>query len=54
MLSKVLPLQARVATLYRHTQEMAERLESELGDEQPFFIEGCQRDWDVLPSPMAR
>jgi acyl carrier protein phosphodiesterase len=30
---------------------VAERLESELGDEQPFFIEGCQRDWDALPRP---
>ena len=25
--------------------------EGELGDEQPFFIEGCQRDWDALPRP---
>jgi hypothetical protein len=23
----------------------------ELDDEQPFFIEGCQRDWDALPRP---
>ena len=33
------------------TQQVAERLEGELGDEQPFFIEGCQRDWDALPRP---
>jgi hypothetical protein len=51
VLSEVLPLQARVATGYRHTQQVAERLEGELGDEQPFFIEGCQRDWDALPRP---
>jgi len=51
MLSEVLPLQANRATVYRHTQQVAERLESELGDEQPFFIEGCQRDWDALPRP---
>jgi hypothetical protein len=25
--------------------------ESELGAEQPSFIEGCQRDWDQLPRP---
>jgi hypothetical protein len=50
-LSEVLPLQANRATVYRHTQRVAERLESELGDEQPFFIEGCQRDWDALPRP---
>jgi hypothetical protein len=51
VLEEVLPLQARVATVYRHAQQVAERLESELGDEQPFFIEGCQRDWDALPRP---
>jgi len=51
VLSEVLPLQANRATIYRHTQQVAERLESELGDEQPFFVEGCQRDWDALPRP---
>lgn len=44
VLSEVLPLQANRATVYRHTPQVAERLEGELGDEQPFFIEGCQRD----------
>jgi len=51
VLSEVLPLQANRATVYRHAQQVAERLEGELGDEQPFFIEGCQRDWDALPRP---
>jgi hypothetical protein len=51
VLSEVLPLQANRATVYRHTQQVAERLEGELGDEQLFFIEGCQRDWDALPRP---
>jgi hypothetical protein len=26
-------------------------VESELGDEQAFFIEGCQRDWEKLLRP---
>jgi hypothetical protein len=51
VLSEVLPLRANRATVYRHTQRVAERLEGELGDEQPFFIAGCQRDWDALPRP---
>jgi len=51
VLEEVLPLHANLATVYRHTQQVAERLEGELGDEQPFFIEGCQRDWDALPRP---
>jgi len=51
VLEELLPLQANRATVYRHAQQVAERLEGELGDEQPFFIEGCQRDWDALPRP---
>jgi len=34
-----------------HTLSTADRLESELGPEQPMFAEGCQRDWDALPRP---
>jgi hypothetical protein len=51
ILEEVLPLQANRAAVYRHVQQVAERLEGELGDEQPFFVEGCQRDWDALPRP---
>ena len=40
VLSELLPLQANRATVYRHAQQVAERLEGELGDEQPLFIEG--------------
>lgn len=32
---------------------MAERLESELGDEQPSFITGCPAQWYELPEPAA-
>jgi len=51
VLEELLPLQANRATVYRHTQQVAEQLEGELGDEQPFSIEGCQRDRDALPRP---
>ena len=43
------PLHAIAVRL--HTQATAERLENELGPEQPMFIDGCQRDWDELPRP---
>jgi hypothetical protein len=43
------PLHASAVRL--HTLAAAERLESELGPEQPMFAEGCQRDWDALPRP---
>jgi hypothetical protein len=51
VLEEVLPLHANHTSVYRHLQQVAERLEGELGDEQPFFVEGCQRDWDVLGRP---
>ena len=50
-LEEVLPLQANVATVFRNTQAVAERIESELGDEQHVFIEGCPGDWERLPFP---
>lgn len=50
-LEEVLPIQANVATVFRNTQAMAERIESELGDEQCLFVEGCPGDWERLPFP---
>ena len=50
-LEEVLPIQANVATVFRNTQAMAERIENELGDEQCLFVEGCPRDWEHLPFP---
>jgi hypothetical protein len=40
VLEEVLPLRANRATVYRHTQQVAERLEGELGDEQPLKSRG--------------
>ena len=53
LLTEVLPLQANIATAYRQTHEVAEKLEAELGDEQTMFIDGCERDWAALPHPDA-
>jgi len=39
------------STIRSHSLVVAERLESELGDEHAFFIEGCERDWEELPRP---
>jgi hypothetical protein len=35
----------------RQTQAVAQRLEDELGEEQPSFIDTCQRDREELPRP---
>ncbi len=51
LLEEVLPLHVSQTTVIRHLQQVAERLEGELGDEQACVIDGCQRDWDRLPIP---
>jgi hypothetical protein len=53
VLAEVLPLGEELAktSVRRQVQRVAERAETELGDEQFSFIEGCQRDWNQLPRP---
>jgi hypothetical protein len=53
LLAETLPLGRPLhATAVRlHAQATAERLEAELGPEQPMFIEGCQAEWHELPRP---
>jgi len=53
LLAEVLPVDEHLnaATVRNHTQQMAERLESELGDEQFMFAEGCELEWAALPRP---
>jgi hypothetical protein len=53
LFEEVLPIGAEInaSTIRNHTLAVAEKLESELGDEQVFFIEGCERDWEELPGP---
>jgi hypothetical protein len=53
LLAEVLPLGNQINTtgVHRRLQQIAGRIEKELGEEQPHFIEGCGRDWDQLPPP---
>jgi hypothetical protein len=53
LLAEVFPLGRPLhATAVRHhAQAVAQRLEDELGPEQPMFIDGCQAEWDALPRP---
>lgn len=55
LLSDLLPMehQLSTSTVSRHVYQVAERLEGELGDEQPSFIEGCPDQWYELPEPAA-
>lgn len=49
----MLPLEDQVnqATVFRHVQQIAKRLEQELRDAQGAFFTGCLRDWEALPEP---
>ena len=53
LLGELLPLGRRLhpAVVRRQTQAVAQRLEDELGEEQPSFIDTCQRDREELPRP---
>jgi hypothetical protein len=55
LLGDLLPMehQLSTSTVSRHVHQTAERLEGELGDEQPCFIEGCPDQWHALPEPAA-
>ena len=48
-----LPLEVTldVKTVRYDTLKVAKRLEAELGDEQPCFLEGSPSEWDLLPLP---
>src|ERR1019366_1510727 len=52
-LEEVFPLEKQISTavLSGHVQQVATRMESELGDEQSAFIEGCPAEWETLPEP---
>lgn len=52
-LAEVLPLDKPISTsvLSKKVKQIALRSDSELGEEQSMFIEGCQAEWDALPPP---
>ncbi len=52
LLADVLPIAsgANRTTVREHALRVAERVEAELGDERPCFIDGCQAEWPSCPS----
>jgi len=51
LLGEILPLNTNVASTLWNTRKIAERIESELKDEKPMFIDGCEHEWEQLPEP---
>ncbi|MGZ6869133.1 MAG: hypothetical protein ACXVHI_02300 [Frankiaceae bacterium] len=56
LLAEVLPLcrTLHATALRQHTYRVGQRLDDELGPEQPFLIEGCPADWAELPRRTCR
>ncbi|MFO1375352.1 MAG: ISKra4 family transposase [Agitococcus sp.] len=53
LLSEVLPIadEINATSMRRHQQQITERIESELGEEQFQFIKGCPDEWGRQPRP---
>ena len=53
LLAELLPLdeQLNAETIRNHTQQMAQRVDAELGEERFMFIDCCERDIAALPRP---
>lgn len=53
LLTEILPITEEIsaASMQRHLQLVAERIEGELGEEQCQFIEGCPYEWAKQPPP---
>lgn len=51
LLEEVLPLEINPSSVINNTLKVSTRLEEDIGDEKPIFIEGCQNDWDNLSRP---
>jgi len=56
LLADVLPITsgANATTLREHVMGVAERAETELGEEKSCFIDGCPAEWQQLPIPDGR
>lgn len=53
LLSEVLPLEGKINTrsVHRKLQQMAQRVENELGKEEHQYINSCPAMWEKLPRP---
>lgn len=56
LLADVLPITsgANATTIREHVMGVAERAETELGEEKGCFIDGCPAQWQALPIPEGR
>ena len=51
VLEDILPIHLNASSVHRITHKTAKRLDSEIEEDQCFYIKGCESDWHKLPSP---
>jgi len=51
LINDVLPVTTNHATVYNHTQQVAQYLENEVEEEAHVYIDGCEMVWAELPMP---
>lgn len=51
LLEDILPIDVDISSVQKNAHKVAKRIESDMKVEKKVFIEGCQRDWEELPTP---
>ena len=51
ILEDILPMHANVSSIFHTTHKIAKKLDTEIREEQYCFINGCENEWDKLPTP---
>jgi len=51
LLEEILPLKTNVSSIVLNSRKIAERIENELEEEKPIFIDGCVNEWERLSKP---
>ncbi|MCO5195634.1 MAG: ISKra4 family transposase [Anaerolineae bacterium] len=54
LLADTLPMETSTQAIILNTQQVAQRMEDALGEEEVVYIDGCPRDWAALPRPDGR
>jgi hypothetical protein len=54
LLADTLPMETSTRSVILNTHNVAQKMEDELGKEKVMYIDGCPRDWAVLPRPDGR
>jgi hypothetical protein len=54
LLADTLPMETSTQAIILNTQQVTQRMEDALEEEEVMYIDGCPRDWAALPRPDGR